>query len=108
MIFVFKNIIILLSLFFFPTTLFGEITVSLEEIGERIPINLPIEGFDSSSNSYVDPFSDDPILFTITSENYKQFEEHVLTSGQIAMFETYPDSFKMNIYKSRRKLLLDR
>ena len=102
MIFVFKNIIILLSLFFLPTTLFGEVTVSLEEIGERIPINSPIEGFDSSSNSYVDPFSDDPILFTITSENYKQFEEHVLTSGQIAMFETYPDSFKMNIYKSRR------
>ena len=98
----FKNTIILLSLIFFPSILFGEAVVSLEEIGERIPINSPVEGFDSSSNSYVDPFSDDPILFTITSENYKEFEEHILTPGQIAMFETYPNSFKMNIYKSRR------
>ena len=98
----FKNTIILLSLLFFPSTLFGEVIVSLEEIGERIPINSPVEGFDSSSNSYVDPFSNDPILFTITSENYKQFEADVLTAGQIAMFVTYPNSFKMNIYKSRR------
>ena len=98
----FKNTIILLSLIFFPSILLGEVVVSLEEIGERIPINSPVEGFDSSSNSYVDPFSDDPILFTISSENYKQFEEHILTPGQIAMFETYPNSFKMNIYKSRR------
>ena len=97
-----KNIIILLSLFFLPTAASGEITVSLEEIGERMPISSPIEGFDSNSNSYVDPFEDDPILFTVTSGNYKQFEEHILTAGQIAMFKTYPESFKMNIYKSRR------
>ena len=102
MFFMFKNTIILLSLIFFPSILYGEVVVSLEEIGERIPINSPVEGFDSSSNSYVDPFSDDPILFTITSENYKKFEEHILTPGQIAMFKTYPNSFKMNIYKSRR------
>ena len=98
----FKNTIILLSLLFFPSNLFGQIVVSLEEIGERVPINSPVEGFDSSSSSYVDPFINDQILFTITSENYKQLEEKILTSGQIAMFETYPNSFKMNIYKSRR------
>ncbi len=100
--FMFKNTIILLSLLFFTSTLLAEVTISFEEIGDRIPINSPVEGFDSSSNSYVDPFSDDSILFTITSENYEQFEEHILTPGQVAMFETYPNSFKMNIYKSRR------
>jgi len=102
MIFMYKNIIVLLILLFNSSPLFAEVTVSLEEIGDRVPINSPIEGFDSSGNSYLDPFSEDPILFTITAENYKEFDENILTTGQIAMFENYPDSFKMNIYKSRR------
>ncbi len=97
----YKNIIILLVLLF-PSSLFSDVTVSLEEIGEKIPINSPLEGFDKSVNSYIDPFSEDPILFTISAENYKQFEKNILTRGQIAMFETYPKSFKMNVYKSRR------
>ncbi len=97
-----KNIIILLGLLFYPSILIGEIIVSIDEIGERIPIISPVEGFDSSSNSYVDPFINDPVLFTITSDNYMQIEEGILTAGQIAMFETYPETFKMNIYKSRR------
>lgn len=98
----FKIIIILLSLFFIPSKLFADISVSLEKIGERVPINSPIEGFDSNSNFYADPFINDPIIFTINAENYKQFEDDILTAGQIAMFETYPNSFKMNIYESRR------
>ncbi len=97
-----KNTVIFLILLFLPSVLYGEVTVSMEELGERIPINSPIDGFDNNSNSYLDPFKNDPILFTITSENYKQFEQNVLTPGQITMFETYPNSFKMNIYKSRR------
>jgi len=100
--FMIKRIIVLLSLLFFSTLVYGEINISIEEIGERIPINSPIKGFDGSSNSYVDPFSDDPIIFTINSKNYKQFEEDILTPGQIAMFKIYPDTFKMNIYESRR------
>jgi len=97
-----KGIIILFSLFFFSVAVYADINISIEEIGERIPINSPIEGFDNNSNFYVDPFIDDQIIFTITSENYKQFEDNLLTAGQIAMFEIYPDSFKMNIYDSRR------
>ena len=97
-----KNIILLLILIFLPLPLFGDVITSLEQIGEKIPINSPIESFDSSKNSYPDPFSEDPILFTITVENYKKFAANILTPGQIAMFQTYPNSFQMNIYKSRR------
>ncbi len=98
----FKNIIILLCLLFFPSILIAEVIVSIDKIGERMPINSPVDGFDSSSNSYVDPFKNDPVLFTITFKNYMEFGEGVLTAGQIAMFENYPETFKMNIYKSRR------
>ena len=42
------------------------------------------------------------IIFTITNENYLEFSENLLTSGQLEMFKKYPETFKMNIYKSRR------
>lgn len=48
-----------------------------------------------------DPFSGDKILFTISASNYKDYEKH-LSPGQIAMFEKYPETFKMNVYKTRR------
>ena len=50
---------------------------------------------------YVDPFADDEILFTITAQNYKQYADK-LTPGTQALFERYPESFKMNIYPTRR------
>ncbi len=40
-------------------------------------------------------------LFTITAENYEQYQTH-LSAGQIALFETYPESFKMPVYPSQR------
>ena len=97
-----KRTIILLSIIIFPTTVFSDVVVTLEDLGERVPIASPISGFDSDSNSYIDPFEDDPILFTVTSNNYSEFSENLLTDGQIAMFKTYPETFKMHIYKSRR------
>ncbi len=48
-----------------------------------------------------DPFARDEVLFTINSSNYKQYAEQ-LSVGQKAMFEKYPDTWKMNVYKSRR------
>lgn len=51
--------------------------------------------------NYVDPYEDDEILFTITAENYQEYKDN-LTDGQIAMFETYPETYKMNIYPTRR------
>lgn len=40
-------------------------------------------------------------LFTITDSNYQLHAEH-LSAGQIALFKTYPDTFKMQIYPSHR------
>ncbi len=50
---------------------------------------------------YVDPYADDKVLFTITATNYQQYADR-LTPGQIAMLKKYPDSYKMNIYPTRR------
>jgi len=54
-----------------------------------------------SGDFYVLPFPKDEIQFTITSENYEQYKDK-LTNGMISMFNAYPDTFKMNIYKSHR------
>ncbi len=48
-----------------------------------------------------DPFASDPIKYTITSSNASQYDA-VLTEGQKKMLATYPDSYKLNVYQSRR------
>jgi len=50
---------------------------------------------------HVDPFASDQILFTITAANMAQYKDH-LAPGQIAMFERYPDTWKMHVYPTRR------
>lgn len=47
-----------------------------------------------------DPYADDEILFTITSANLDEHKD-MLSAGQVAMFEKYPD-YKMNIYPTHR------
>ncbi|MBU0994614.1 MAG: DUF1329 domain-containing protein [Proteobacteria bacterium] len=49
----------------------------------------------------VDPFKDDKVLFTITAQNYEQYKDK-LSEGLIAMFKAYPETFKMNVYPTRR------
>ena len=49
----------------------------------------------------VNPFPDDKPKFVITAANYKQYEAN-LTPGQIAMFQKYPDTYRMPVYQSRR------
>ena len=41
------------------------------------------------------------MLYTITAANLAEYKS-LLTPGQIKLFETYPDTYKMNIYQSRR------
>ena len=48
-----------------------------------------------------DPFVGDQPLFTITADNYREYEAN-LSPGQIALFERYPASFRMPVYPSRR------
>lgn len=50
---------------------------------------------------YVEAFPDDEPLFTITAANLDQYRDR-LTPGQIALFEKWPDSYKMPVYQSRR------
>jgi hypothetical protein len=50
---------------------------------------------------HIDPFSTDTVKYTITASNVAQYKA-MLTPGQVKLFETYPDTYKMNVYQSRR------
>ncbi|WAB95483.1 DUF1329 domain-containing protein [Pseudomonas citronellolis] len=58
-------------------------------------------GYKGPGSHHVDPFAADQPLFTITKANLEQYKAH-LTPGQIALFNTYPDSFQMPVYPTRR------
>ncbi|MEE4296059.1 MAG: DUF1329 domain-containing protein [Wenzhouxiangella sp.] len=48
-----------------------------------------------------DPYADDEPLFVITADNYQQYADQ-LSEGHKAAFERYPETFKMNVYPTRR------
>jgi len=48
-----------------------------------------------------DPFPQDKIEYTVTASNLNQYKA-LLSPGQIKLFETYPKTFKMNVYQTRR------
>jgi hypothetical protein len=50
---------------------------------------------------HIDPYAGDKPLFTITAANMAQYSDQ-LSDGQKKLFQSYPDSFKMNVYPSRR------
>ncbi|MCO4798011.1 MAG: DUF1329 domain-containing protein [Colwelliaceae bacterium] len=50
---------------------------------------------------HLDPYPNDKIEFTITSSNVNEYKS-VLTPGQVKLFNTYPDTYKMNVYQTRR------
>ena len=52
----------------------------------------------------VDPFPDEQPLFTITAQNYQEYEDN-LSPGQIALLKRYPDTFRMPVYKTHRTAL---
>jgi hypothetical protein len=70
-------------------------------IPEWVPDKLKIPEGHNPGDHHPDVFADDPILFTITAANLDQYRGN-LTEGQIKLFETYPDTFKMNVYPTRR------
>ncbi len=47
------------------------------------------------------PYADDKPLFVITAENYTQYKDK-LSRGHIALFETFPKTYKMPVYPTRR------
>ncbi|GAA6135324.1 DUF1329 domain-containing protein [Oceaniserpentilla sp. 4NH20-0058] len=64
-------------------------------------IQFPPKAYKKPGQHHVNPFPSDKPLFVVTAQNIEQYEEF-LTDGQKALFKTYPDTFKMPIYKTRR------
>ena len=94
-------ITIFLFLFFLPFSLSAEIQFTINDIGDLKPITEPIKGYVDEINFYPNPYEEDKVLFTINSNNFYEYKDH-LTAGQIKMFESYPLTFKMNIFPSQR------
>ncbi len=63
-------------------------------------ITTPPAGYEPGKH-FVDPFADDEVLFTITAANMDQYADK-LTVGQKALLTTYPDSYMMKVYPTRR------
>lgn len=61
----------------------------------------PPEGYKGSGQHHINPFPDDEVLFTINARNADQYSEF-LTDGVKAMLDTYPASFEIPVYQSRR------
>jgi hypothetical protein len=54
-------------------------------------------------NFTTNPYQGEQAEFVITAQNYQQYREN-LSPGQIAMFERYPETFRMPIYETRRSI----
>ena len=62
------------------------------------------EGY-SVGDRLVDPYPEDEPLFVITADNVDEHADK-LTPGQIAMFERYPETYRMRIFPTRRSARL--
>ncbi len=49
------------------------------------------------------PYASEQPLLVISAQNYQQYRDN-LTPGQIALFERYPESFRMPVYQSHRSI----
>ena len=98
----FIKINILFIILFSPLYSIADSFFKIEDIGERVPIISPLQEYNPELNSYPDPFSEDQVLLVINADNYDEYKDSILTPGQIKMFETYPATFKMNIFPSKR------
>ena len=56
---------------------------------------------DKNANPMVNVFAEEKPLFVITHKNMGQYQAN-LTKGQIALFEKYPDTYQMPVYKTHR------
>ena len=48
-----------------------------------------------------DPFADDKIIVSITAKNMAEYTDN-LTPGQKMLFEKYPDTYRIDVYPTRR------
>lgn len=54
-----------------------------------------------SGSVYPDPYAHEKPLFSITKDNLGKYKNK-LSAGMVALFEKYPDSYRMDIYPSHR------
>ena len=67
--------------------------------GRAINGSALLNGYDGGA--LPNPFASEKPRYTITAANAAQYDAQ-LTVGQKAMLATYPDSYKLNVYKSNR------
>ena len=63
-------------------------------------ITAPPAGY-SVGMHHPDPFADDQPVAVITAQNMGEYAQY-LTDGHKAMLQTYPDTYKMKVYPTRR------
>ncbi|MCF1427221.1 MAG: DUF1329 domain-containing protein [Shewanella sp.] len=63
-------------------------------------ITKPMAGY-KPGDHHPDPYADDKVLYTITNANKAKYKD-LLTTGEMKLLELYPDTFKMNVYPTRR------
>lgn len=59
----------------------------------------------AANGTPTDPFGGEKPLFTITSQNYSQYQDK-LSPGQVALLKRYPDTYKVPVYQSHRSVSL--
>lgn len=74
--------------------------------GKDIPpwrggLTLPPPSYTKTGQFHPNPYPQDKPLFIITAKNMQEYSQF-LTEGQKALFKTYPDTFTMPIYQTRR------
>jgi hypothetical protein len=67
--------------------------------GQAINSSAMLNGY--GGGALPNPFASEKPQYTITAANSSQYDKQ-LTVGQKAMLATYPDSYKLNVYKSNR------
>jgi hypothetical protein len=58
-------------------------------------------GYSGGGQHHIDPYGFETPKFTIDKSNYQGFSKY-LSAGQYKLFESYPDTFKMNVYQTHR------
>ena len=64
-------------------------------------LSMPPLEYKKPGQHHPNPYPEDKPLFTITAGNMTQYDQY-LTEGQKALFRTYPDTFRMPVYQTRR------
>ncbi len=80
----------------------GNADGSIPQWDGGLPINA---GAVDEKGFLADPYASEKPLFVITASNAEQYKDK-LSTGQLAMFKRYPDTYKMPVYQTHRSAVL--